>query len=329
MKNNITWEQIKALIPEKVTLYNVDQNDSLDEHLDLIQSIIHSGDRSDLWDNISEWYCDPETEWYDNELVENIVKHFNITTEEAEEILDNCSDGIRDIMHDRDDSDVEKDLIKNTGKQVFFYDTAFEVEAESWNWDTKQVEDVCKEIKKVLSIKLKDDTWDESIQLMIRQATYGGQLVVYFYDDISDYMDIDQKINSIGFTNANIAIINTGNGSGDHCELTGLEFKLPFKRENLFLCKTIRYSYTYEVCGMSNDWCESTSVLLEKRNMKRTIETSSTHAHLEREARYNKTFKEGKCTTGDMDSTRHRKISYINNYPCGNKCSDCGTFWID
>ena len=315
-----TLEEIKALVPDKVSLYYVDMNDSLDGQLELVQKVIHEDTDEELYDKLHDWYDESVSANVSNE-----VEELGLSEEELEEY----DDYLRDLIYDRDDSTPIEDLIRNTGKQVFFYDTAYEMEANSWGWDEKKVYDVRKEIKKVLSIKLKDDTWDEYIDMMIRQASYGGQLVVYFYDDLNDYLNIDEKINSISFSNPCIAIIDTCNGSGDHCELSGLELKLPFDRRNLFLDKTIKYSYTYDVCGMVDRWCESTSVKLEARNMKKTIEVSTTHAHLEREARYNKTFKEGSCTAGDMDITRHRDVPYSNDYPCGNRCKSCGTFWVD
>ena len=32
---------------------------------------------------------------------------------------------------------------------------------------------------------------------------------------------------------------------------------------------------------------------------------------------------------GDMNISRHKETPYRNDYPCGSRCEDCGTFWID
>ena len=37
----------------------------------------------------------------------------------------------------------------------------------------------------------------------------------------------------------------------------------------------------------------------------------------------------GTCTFGDMDIKRYKNTSYITKFPCGMRCSTCGTFWID
>ena len=51
---------------------------------------------------------------------------------------------------------------------------------------------------------------------------------------------------------------------------------------------------------------------------------------LEREKELAEHYKKtGKCTFGDMNYSRHKNTSYRNDFPCGTKCADCGTFWID
>ena len=37
----------------------------------------------------------------------------------------------------------------------------------------------------------------------------------------------------------------------------------------------------------------------------------------------------GTCTFGDMDIKRHKNTLCINEFPCGMRCTACGTFWID
>lgn len=39
-----------------------------------------------------------------------------------------------------------------------------------------------------------------------------------------------------------------------------------------------------------------------------------------KEALYEKAFREGGCTFGDMNYRRHRDTFYINTFLCGNKC---------
>ena len=50
---------------------------------------------------------------------------------------------------------------------------------------------------------------------------------------------------------------------------------------------------------------------------------------MEYDEKCDRVYASGGCTAGDMNMLRHRDVYYINNYPCGNKCPHCGTFWID
>jgi hypothetical protein len=176
---------------------------------------------------------------------------------------------------------------------------------------------------------LSTTAYDLAIEIMIRQATYGGQLLIYFNLDLKTFLEPNDKWETIVFKNAQIGIINHCNGSGDILEADIQEYiKLPYNSENVFLEKSIKYNWTYEIAGMCRDWCDSTQVSFTEEKIGEIV-SSSTNKLLDEEANYNKTFKEGGCTFGDMDIRRHRKVDYINNYPCGNKCQDCGTFWID
>ena len=168
--------------------------------------------------------------------------------------------------------------------------------------------------------------------MMLLQATYGGSLVIYFRQEIKSviHTEYEMDFSKITFGSPNIAVINTGNGSGDSTYLKHHQCTFEFDRNNLFLERAIKYNYTYEVCGMSSDWCDDTSVALTGR--KKRIEEESSNPILQ-QMKYDKAcsevYKKGSCTFGDMDIRRHRSVEYINSFPCGNKCSHCGTFWID
>jgi hypothetical protein len=81
---------------------------------------------------------------------------------------------------------------------------------------------------------------------------------------------------------------------------------------------------------MTDDWCSSTSFEFGYKEPKKKIEMKSDLADIQKKnEEYEKVFKAGGCSSGDMNITRHRKTTYINNYPCGTRCGQCGTFWID
>jgi hypothetical protein len=328
----ISWEQVKELLPEKTHLYYVDYNDSLDNSLDVIQECIHEGNHDALYEKIDDWWSDGVDLSYEKgELKKAIIRKFDLDEDAADEIMDEYEDEIRDQLHDCDDSDVIKDLLRNTSKKAMFYDTGYYVESESWAWSEKRVKQERQLIKKQLGLRGISEGNNHAIDMMLRQASYGGRLVLYFYDNVGDYIKIDEKFNTISFRNPHIAVINNSNGSGDHCDLEAVAIKLPINKENLFICKEVRYSYTHDTCGMYDNWCEGTTVSFETKRLrnKRTVEESSINDHLAREKELNRVYKNGGCTAGDMDITRHRNTVYINDYPCGNRCKDCGNFWID
>ena len=78
-----------------------------------------------------------------------------------------------------------------------------------------------------------------------------------------------------------------------------------------------------------NSWCDSTWWKTGMKPLKSTMRKSRMSEHQKQEALYEKRFREGGCTLGDMNHKRHKNTYYINSFPCGTKCPHCGTFWID
>ena len=84
-----------------------------------------------------------------------------------------------------------------------------------------------------------------------------------------------------------------------------------------------------EVCGMTNDWCDSTKWETGMIPFTGSVRKSRMAEYKKQEAAYEQTFRSGKCTFGDMNYKRHRDVRYSNEYPAGCRCPHCGTFWID
>ncbi len=322
-KSTITVEQIIALLPETVSLYYVDYRDDLSERLNEVQDAIH-GDPEGLDDIFMDWDTWEAIKYVLDELKSDMQREFDIDENEAKELIDDFDDELRDAIYNRDDSTPLKDLIRNTGEQIFFYDTGAHIGGY-----TDDLKERIKDVKRALNIPQKNKDHDNYIEDMCCNAGYGGRLVVYFRDDLESWIHLDESKNIIHFSNdVHIAIIDNLNGSGGDTSIS-YSFSLPFNRKNLFLDKTISYSYTYDVCGMVGDWCRSTEVTLLNKKTKKKAKISTVNDHIEREKILDATYKSGKCTHGDIKFGRHRNVTYINNYPCGNKCLDCGTFWID
>ena len=294
--------------------------------------------RDDLsTETIAKYLEDPNAA--ENELYElNLDYIFDLEREAANEVLDHFEKQLNEAYNTDDRNDWEDTmmdfcreyiyvdlnfnrLLNQHGSEVFFLDTGREF--QGYGRSTAEFNRDLKRIKKVLCIE--GTQYDDDIKVMMSQASYGGQLVVYFTADLTD---IDKTCNAIQFRHPNIAIINTSNGSGDSCFLKDHVVTLPLK-DNLFFERAIHYNYSFEVCGMGSDWCEDTVAQFINVAKPKRVRQTSLKAIAQFNAQCDETYRKGKCTFGDMNITRHRNVTYINNFPCGNKCSDCGTFWID
>ncbi len=319
----ITYDEIVALMNKSYSLYYVDYRDDLSERLEDVQNAIH-GDYESLNEFImgfDTWETEKE---YLDQLKDKVAAHFKIEDDEAQDLIEEHEDDLRNELQERDDSTPLSDLMRNTGDQVLFYDTG--VEIGDMYADLKER---IRDVKKAIKIPIKNKEFDATIEELVENATYGGRLVIYFRDSLKEWTELDDDINTIKFSNiVTVAVINNGNGSGFDVEMKH-EFTIPFNRKNVFIDKTVKYSYVYEVCGLDPQWCKKTGVSLLKRKTKKVAAISEINDHIEREKELDEVFKKGSCTPGDMKYTRHRNVEYINNYPCGSRCPHCHTFWID
>jgi hypothetical protein len=333
MNEKITPEQILELLPAYVGLCHVDYNDNLNHSIDLLQTCMASNSLDKLHEEMFDVYADNEAEAlneYKKELQNNIESQYGMDEDDAcRLVFETYENEIEAKLWEKDDSDVVGDLLKNTGRFSVFIDTGLEIEDGSWAWMRSEQTAWMQKIKRRL--KITASTWDRDIRAMLSEASYGGQLVVYFHDSVQNILtDSDKDWQSVTFTNPAVAIINTGCGSGDHCHLEGHTFTMAFVRENLFIDKYFKYNYVSEVCGMNQDWCRDSKARFSyEKTARRKNATSSLAAQAAQDRKYAETYRNGGCSFGDMDIQRHRDVHYINNFPCGNKCPHCGTFWID
>ena len=327
----ITPEQLIEALPVSVSLTYVDYRDTLSEQTDVLQKCIAANTYDDLYMKIDEWYSESEAEaMHDvkNELQGDIETKYAITESEAEELIQEHREIIEDAIYCRNDSTPLKDLLRNTGELNFEYSTGIEI-GEPFCMTEEERKESLNSIKKALSIT--SDRYNKVLESLINNASYGGELVIFFSGDMENFINYKNEIQAIKFENAHIGIIHHGNGSGDTEQLQGHNFTLPFSRENLFLEAAIHYSWAYDIAGAGTGWTDTNFTLLFDAPVTNTpkIETSCLIPHMKEEQQHEQAYKAGKCTPGDMNIKRHRNIEYINDYPCGSRCKDCGTFWID
>jgi hypothetical protein len=317
--------KIKGMLDKSYCLRYVDYRESFDENLAAVQESIHAGD----YEAVDEAAEDYDGDW---EAVEEILgklkgeveETLGVSEEDAAALVEGMKDELRETIEERDTSNPLKDLLKNSGRVVMFYDTGVETDG----YDSRDVKAELRKVKRALGLRRDQTFADARLEMMILQASYGGKLVVYFRSELHEWLG-DIEANVIRFKgDVSVAIVDHCNGSGDSTDFNHA-FDLPFNRENLFIDSTIDYNYTYAVCGMSSDWCDGTKVTLLKKRTRKVAERSSVNDFMDREAELDAKFKAGGCTPGDMKFTRHRGVYYENNFPCGNHCPHCGTFWID
>lgn len=327
----IKKEDILNFLPKSTSLIYVDRNDDLKNNLKLVQDCIQQNSWDMINEHIESWYLDHAQDSIDfilKELKIDLSKHYEITNKKSKKIIKNNYDFIVDEIYNRCNDTIALDLLRNTRKESIYYDTGYEVPSDSWQWNQRQINKEIKSILKVLKIKELSPKQQIVMENLVQQASYGGQLVIYFMPDWESLIT-EKEPTSVKFSNFHLGIINTGNGSGDAQYFGDLQCEIPFKRENLIIDKLDKYSFVYEVCGMVHNWCSETKFEFGNRFKNSKVAKSQSVIEQENQAELDTIFNSGKCTFGDMNITRHRNAVYVNDYPCGNRCTDCGTFWID
>ena len=329
----ITFDKIKSLLDEKYYLRYIHRDTDLSHNFDKVGESIRGQDWGPIDAIVDEWFLD---DFYGmdsaiDDLKEKFQTEFGMDEESAEELIEEHKEKIEEVIYERDASTPLDDVLKNTGKMVVFYETDLYLPERC---SEEGVQESLKEIKKFLKIKLSDTKYDKEIREMVVNASYGGNLVVYFNIDGSDVSSLInlEDMNTVVFSNPTLAIIDTSNGSGGDTTLKDFSFSVRLNTDKFFLDKEIKYNYTYEVCGMDSSWCNSTVISFEKKRYKRVVESrkSSVGVKIEQDKAYDETYRSGKCSAGDMDIKRHRRVVYENTPPyCGSRCKDCGTFWVD
>lgn len=334
-KSDFTLESITDLIPKHIYLTYVDRNESLDDNIDKLQACLSEGTFESLNELTNEWYSEQisnEIIRLKKELKQKLLSKYDIKKKTAKKLLKKYEEEITEQIYDNWNDDTLACLLNNTSDMIAHYDTGYEMESDSWNWTDKEVIAERIKIKKHLGIPKSYTKPNESIEMMIRQATYGGSLLIYF--KITDFIDFVKELQvskTIIFKDYMFGIVDHCNGSGDVMSESINKYPATFEflKENIFFEESIKYNWTYSIAGMCNDWADDTVVTFKQEESENKVEVSEQAKRQLEEEEYNATFKRGACTHMDMDINRHRKVTYRNTFPCGNKCTDCGTFWID
>lgn len=113
----ITSAQIINLLEKSYHLSFVNYDQSLDDHTKMIEKAIEERSKQPIYEEVWEWECESQDygmEYALNELKDAICNEFDIEEYEAEELMEEFEDEIRDEIHNRDKSTFCDDLLRNT-----------------------------------------------------------------------------------------------------------------------------------------------------------------------------------------------------------------------
>jgi len=304
----ITLEEAKKRLEPTYALVYVDYRDSI-ESPDQLAEIVATGFCDSIDDN--NWIGDQS---YDS-ATEIIKQEFaDVDTADIE-------DELRSEVYDRDRSTPLDDLIKNTCDPVMYYDLDVEIEGYT--------EDLVKRAKQVAkALRLNYKNHEEKFKSLVANASYGGKLVLLFRGGFDKfYGDIHEKYAVI--EDPEVCVMDRWQGSG-HSESGFGDFKVRIDRTRFQVDEAAPgYSFAKDVCGMTLGESRLTFTNDRKGVIGPALPRKLTHKE-KFEIAYEKKWKEKKeCSFGDMNISRHARTPYRNDYPCGNKCEKCGTFWID
>lgn len=287
--SGVTILDIIKRLDSSYELVWLDRGSNFDDNLKPVQEAIRQGSMEPIYEEIDEWVTNAESKsaweiaeqltqecinylWFgDWDIDEDYEQEAHIKEGASQVILHDYREWVMDAIYERNSSNPYEEMLSATSDQAMHYETDLYIGDWGYDYDEKVWA-----IKKHLGIKKKETKWDNEIGDMVQNAGYGGKLVFYFTGDLTQWVNgcnpdkIDpKKINAIMFKDPHIAIIDTMNGSGGDCQLKGFEIIVPFDRNNVTIDDCQHYNYTHAVCGMSNDWCDGTTVVLTHKRYRR------------------------------------------------------------
>jgi hypothetical protein len=300
--------------PRGVELVYVDYRDCF-EDIGQLQDVL-KGENDDFFDQGDDGSY---------ESMQQIVRNYH-EVKDCESVSDEVSEAMHEWLQNHDTSNPIKELLKHTGRQLCYIETP-DYSEESRNNKAGLIKKYAKTPEQV-----------KEIESVINEQFYGAPVSFYFYADVEDiYQAIwnsDKKV-YITISGAMFSTIDRVQGSNWLGDKGCFTLSIPRQAfiDNFFLDEAKGNGYGWgEIAGQCKSsypeaeiWTQHTQKRGAIRLMPETSEAQK------REARLEKHWKETKtCTFGDMNWNRHKGDKpYSNDYPCGNKCETCGTFWID
>lgn len=312
---------LKKEYPNGPDMVYINYNDQLSP--EQIEQIIQEG-RESIEDNFFDWINESSNQYID----EIVMPSINVTEEENE--TDYIYDFIVEWCYNNDASTPLEDILRNSS-YLLYYDCNFSLSELSNDEINEDIKHGVKAVKDILGIKRLSKANREAIELMIEQAFYGGDITLLLTTDkysMTTLLDI-QTSNTLTVENPVVCIMDRAGGSGDFTTLEGVTVTIPFNYKNLHSDIGNNGYSIQDVFGTIGDIGATKWQIQEREGKKQALVNNEEQARINKEKQYEETYKNGGCTFGDMNIKRHQDTPYINDFPCGNKCTKCGTFWID
>jgi hypothetical protein len=282
---NAIFEMLLPQLDATYSLNYVDYRDNLDEQFAGMQERLAIGDFYILdemafhaygWDTLSNA----------RQVIDELVGELDADTDGKDNF--EGSDQYFQLVYtveERNDSDVLKDLIRNTsdqwitylidGSDSIGYEERRAERSDSQDWTPEEFDENEKQLLGDLGVELTGENsgaWQKWAQEILANATYGGSLRCLWYGDPfawADALDLINVIKENGVltlpAGAEVGIIDYWNGSG---HTAGIPFSVSMivKRGNFELDKMHNYDYAGTVCGLSSEAfdVEPTLVILPK-----------------------------------------------------------------
>lgn len=321
----IKWLQDNHANPQ---LVYIDYRDELDAQQ--LQEVLKYGYLND-----ENWIYESQDESIDY-IMREYIKEIESSGDDIEEVelTDDTRDAMRQWLQDNDTSDIYKQLLRNTGDKLFFISTTTEL------YPAGELNEQEREAQFKMLYKKYGNTEEQKkeIRNAINNQFYQEMLSFYFYVSPQDIYKIIHGENSdkyITIKGAYFSTIDRSQGSnwlGDEAI-----FDITLTREafidNLYLDRAKGNGYSwYEIAGQSDYDEASISTSATKKHGYTLIEAETGEAQKREQRLQAQWDKIRTCKAGDYDKNWNRHKGdrpYRNEYPCGNKCETCGTFWID
>lgn len=198
-----------------------------------------------------------ESKWQAvQELIEEVVPD-----EDEREVLEadeTLLGRLKDAIYDLDRTDVVKELARNQRIYVRYHlgtnqGDYIDLAPNSWNWTAGQVYRAARHLCALAKLPWAEH--GEKFRELVVNATYGGELFIFWYADLSDVIEAinahladPTEKRTITWTNPTFLLLDYYNGSGHEFRLDG-EYSRAFDYERLSVDGSFGYSWD-EICGL-------------------------------------------------------------------------------